>query len=117
MLYIDKRIDELEKITSQALPASADIRFINPPAAWIVPMTIRDLVLDYDCCLLEADVYIIAPDVGTTNAHPMLSEQLDKLLEVYGNSDVEVRAVSLANSVTLPNGAGGLPAYRVSVTI
>ncbi|WP_024794196.1 hypothetical protein [Tomitella biformata] len=102
-------IDELK---SAGLSATAEPADLNPPCAWVAVDKVEHSLL----CgggVVRVRIYLIAPDVGTMQAHRTLSEMLDKALTVIDPDQDTV----LDEGIRLPAGGGPLPAYMVTAEI
>lgn len=93
--------------------AAVDARNVNAPGAWVTCTRISSPA--YLCGASDAtvDVYLIAPDNGTTAALETLDQLLADALEILDvDGDIETD-----HAVTLPNSPAPLPAYRLTTEV
>lgn len=100
-------VDELK---TAGVAATAEPNVLNPPCAWVTARSVsHDLFVGGGTVHLE--VYLIAPDNGTSQALRTLTDLLDRALTVLdpdGDTD-------LSAAVTIPGTAAALPAFKLSV--
>lgn len=110
MATLDGLVDALR---AEGLRASVEPRDLNAPCAWVTPsQTTTGMYLCGDG-ELRVDVYLIAPDHGYVRSLQTLEDSLAKALQVIEPDE----AVSLAESVVLPDSPNPLPAFLITVKI
>lgn len=109
---LDQVVDALEELS-----ATLDPRDLNPPCAWVAGRRAADLSLCNTPTEITADVYLICRDLGTPEAIDTLGDMLDTALEALGVAGIGVDEIALDEAVTIPSGAGPLPAYRITAKV
>lgn len=113
-------IDALEQVAAaledHGVAATADPPRVNPPAAWLSARRLGRANLAGGHAVI-VDVFLIARDSGIPAALESLEDLLGRALDAARAYGLEVTETDLAQSVTLPQGGGPMPAYRLQLEI
>lgn len=113
---LNKVVAALESI---GIAATIDPPKINPPAAWVSARRLARPRLAGSPDVV-VDVFLIARDAGIPTAIHVLEGMLADVLDAsYADDDLEIdwNDTDLGQSVTLPQGGGALPAYKITFTV
>ena len=106
--------EQLKKICSElsghGVLCEYDPNRLNPPCAWITPVSIVGYRLDGDM-QVNFDLYLIAPETDISPALTRLDRLLRDTLPLVGGIVVDS---DLATTVTLPGGAV-CPAMKLTI--
>lgn len=116
-MTIRDALDAVVDALNPGLGATLDPRDLNPPCAWVAGRRAAELNLCNRPTEITADVYLISRDVGTAEAIDKLGDMLDDALDQLAAAGIGVVDVALDEAVTIPSGAGPLPAYRISTQV
>ncbi len=98
-----------DALNAVGVRAAVDPRNVNPPGAWVTATGFDpDIMCELEAGTVVADVYLVAPDLGTVAAHDALGVMLAPALTVVD----AVGSIEIT-FLTLPGGGGPLPAYRI----
>lgn len=108
--------DALERVagdlTTAGVPAVVDPRELNAPGAWVTVAPISYDRLAAGVRTLQADVFLIARDLGTPDALDALADMLDLAAGVFPLG--EITPTNLANDNL---GGDPLPALQFRITL
>lgn len=108
-------LQEIKSVLDDILPVALDARDINPPGAYLTATRVQNFYLDGSLDL-EAKVYIIAPDIGAADSLALLDTLLLPVIDALVTNGYEISDTSLAETIGLPDGSNGLPAYSLTIT-
>lgn len=113
-MIVEKIADVVTVLRDAGISASENPPMLNPPCAWVCARRIEEFLL-CDGNTVVFDVYLISRAIEIPNALSDLSELLKKALSALG--DYEIESVTLDENVTLPQGGGPMPAFKITVSI
>ncbi len=115
--------DALEKVIAAlgryGIDGTLDPPKINPPAAWVSARRLARPRLAGSPDVV-VDVFLIARDAGIPTAIHVLEGMLADVLDLVDDDDdleIDWNDTDLGQSVTLPQGGGAMPAYKITLTV
>lgn len=96
--------------------ATVDPPKINPPGAWVAGARLGTAFFGGRYAV-EVDVWLIVRDTGIPDALRVLDGLLSDTLDAAQVNGWEIQSSDLAQNVTLPQGGGSLPAYRLTLNV
>lgn len=113
-MIIEKMRTLISDLREAGINATENPPWLNPPCAWVCARRIEEFLLCGGNTVVF-DVYLISRAIEIPNALSDLSELLEKALSALGDYDIE--SVTLDETVTLPQGGGPMPAFKITVSI
>lgn len=113
-MIVEKMRTLISDLREAGIKATENPPMLNPPCAWVCARRIDEFIFCGGGTIVF-DVFLIARAIEIPNALLDLDALLQKALVAL--ADYTIESVTLDENVTLPQGGGPMPAFKITVSI